>query len=376
MFCDRDAAITATTAAYERNIVSLVPSTMDQATSPRAGISLPPRVASAGPGLRSGVVNCAAYEGGVRIADVEVADVRQVLTTPGRFVWIGMYEPSEDLLREVQREFDLHDLAVEDAHNAHQRPKFEVYDDSLFVVLRTAQMSGAPPHIQFGETHVFVGKNYVVSVRHGSLLSHVGLRTRCEATPGLLAQGPGFVLYALMDFIVDQYFPIVEALEDELEGLEDEIFRDNLSRDTTTRIYQLKRELLAVKRAVSPLVEVCNRLTRFDVDMIPEDTRPYFRDVYDHVIRINDMIDNTRELLTTALEANLSLITISQNEDTKRLAGWAAIITTPTLIASIYGMNFEHMPEMSWRYGYPAVLCLMVAASSALYVGFKRSGWF
>ena len=195
-----------------------MPTALDQATSPRARVSLPPRVGSAGPGLRSGVVNCAAYEGGVRVADVEVADVHQVLTTPDRFVWIGMYEPDEELLREVQREFDLHDLAVEDAHNAHQRPKFEVYGDSLFVVLRTAQMSGAPPHIQFGETHVFVGKNYVVSVRHGSLLSHVGLRTRCEATPGLLAQGPGFVLYALMDFIVDQYFPIVEALEDELEG--------------------------------------------------------------------------------------------------------------------------------------------------------------
>jgi magnesium transporter len=323
-----------------------VSTALDQATSPRARVSLPPRVGSAGPGLRSGVVNCAAYEGGVRVADVEVADVHQVLTTPGRFVWIGMYEPNEELLREVQREFDLHDLAVEDAHNAHQRPKFEVYGDSLFVVLRTAQMSGAPPHIQFGETHVFVGKNYVVSVRHGS-----------------------------MDFIVDQYFPIVEALEDELEGLEDEIFRDNVSRDTTTRIYQLKRELLAVKRAVSPLVEVCNRLTRFDVDIIPEDTRPYFRDVYDHVVRINDMIDNTRELLTTALEANLSLITISQNEDTKRLAGWAAIITTPTLIASIYGMNFAGMPELHWRWGYPAVLCVMVTLALSLYVGFRRSGW-
>ena len=310
-------------------------------------------------GLRSGVINCVAYEQGTRVSDVEVQTIHEVLQNQDRFVWIGMYEPGEELLREVQREFDLHDLAVEDAHNAHQRPKFEVYDDSLFVVLRTAQMSGAPPHIQFGETHVFVGKNYVVSVRHGSLLS----------------QGPGFVLYALMDFIVDQYFPIVEALEDELEGLEDEIFRDNVSRDTTTRIYQLKRELLAVKRAVSPLVEVCNRLTRFDVDLIPEDTRPYFRDVYDHVIRINDMIDNTRELLTTALEANLSLITISQNEDTKRLAGWAAIITTPTLIATIYGMNFTAMPELSWRYGYPAVLCLMVAASTGLYIGFRRSGW-
>ena len=338
-------------------------------------VSLPPRPKGTGPGLRSGVVNCAAYENGIRVADVDVREVRDVLTTPGRFVWIGMYEPTEELLREVQREFNLHDLAVEDAHNAHQRPKFEVYDDSLFVVLRTAQMSGSPPHIQFGETHVFVGRTYVVSVRHGSLLSHVGLRSRCEATPGLLAKGPGFVLYALMDFIVDQYFPIVEALEDELEGLEDEIFQDKVSRETTTRIYQLKRELLAVKRAVSPLVEVCNRLTRFDVDMIPEDTRPYFRDVYDHVIRINDMIDNTRELLTTALEANLSLITISQNEDTKRLAGWAAIITTPTLIGTVYGMNFQHMPELSWKWGYPFVLLLMVTGMAGLYGGFKRSGW-
>ena len=335
----------------------------------------PPRSAPGGVGLRSGVVNCAAYEHGVRVADIEVADVHELLTNPDRFIWIGMYEPTEELLREVQREFHLHDLAVEDAHNAHQRPKFEAYDDSFFVVLRTAQMSGSPARMQFGETHVFVGKNYVVSVRHGSLLSHVGLRARCEATPQLLSKGPGFVLYALMDFIVDQYFPIVEALEDELEVLEDEIFQDKVSRETTTRIYQLKRELLAIKRAVSPLVEVCNRLTRFDVDLIPEDTRPYFRDVYDHVVRINDMIDNARELLTTALEANLSLITISQNEDTKRLAGWAAIITTPTLIASIYGMNFRHMPELDWRWGYPTGLSLMVIAAVGLYTGFKRSGW-
>jgi magnesium transporter len=335
----------------------------------------PPRGPSAGAGLRSGVVNCAAYEHGVRVADVAVGEVHEVLTNPDRFVWIGMYEPSEELLREVQREFNLHDLAVEDAHNAHQRPKFESYDGSLFVVLRTAQMAGSPPEIHFGETHVFVGANYVVSVRHGSLLSHVGVRARCEATPTLLTKGPGFVLYALMDFIVDQYFPIVEALEDELESVEAEIFQDQVSRQTTSRIYELKRELLAVKRAVSPLVDVCNRLTRFDVELIPEDTRPYFRDVYDHVVRINEMIDNTRELLHTALEANLSLLSVSQNEDTKRLAAWAAIITTPTLIASVYGMNFEHMPELSWQWGYPFVIVLMVVAVSTLYFGFKRSGW-
>jgi len=326
-------------------------------------------------GLRSGVINCVAYEQGTRVSDVEVQTIHEVLQNQDRFVWIGMYEPTEDLLREVQREFNLHDLAIEDAHNAHQRPKIEQYEDSLFVVLRTAQMSGSPTQVEFGETHVFVGKNYVVSVRHGSLLSHVGLRQRCESMPHLLAKGPGFVLYALMDFIVDQYFPIVDALEDELEVLEGEIFGDKLSRESTTRIYELKRELLGVKRAVSPLVDVCNRLTRFDVDLIHEDTRPYFRDVYDHVVRINDMIDNARELLTTALEASLSLITVSQNEDTKRLAAWAAILLAPATIASIYGMNFEHMPELGWRWSYPAVLLLMLTVCSTLYLKFKRSGW-
>jgi magnesium transporter len=326
-------------------------------------------------GLRSGVINCVAYEQGTRVADVEVQSIHEVLQNQDRFVWIGMYEPTEDLLREVQREFNLHDLAIEDAHNAHQRPKIEQYEDSLFVVLRTAQMSGSPTRVEFGETHVFVGKNYVVSVRHGSLLSHVGLRQRCEAMPHLLAKGPGFVLYALMDFIVDQYFPIVDALEDELEVLEGEIFGDKLSRESTTRIYELKRELLGVKRAVSPLVDVCNRLTRFDVDLIHEDTRPYFRDVYDHVVRINDMIDNARELLTTALEASLSLITVSQNEDTKRLAAWAAILLAPATIASIYGMNFEHMPELGWSWSYPAVLMLMLSVCAILYLKFKRSGW-
>jgi magnesium transporter len=326
-------------------------------------------------GLRSGVINCVAYEQGTRVSDVEVQTIHEVLQNQDRFVWIGMYEPTEDLLREVQREFNLHDLAIEDAHNAHQRPKIEQYEDSLFVVLRTAQMSGSPTHVEFGETHVFVGKNYVVSVRHGSLLSHVGLRQRCESMPHLLAKGPGFVLYALMDFIVDQYFPIVEALEDELEVLEGEIFGDKFSRESTTRIYELKRELLGVKRAVSPLVDVCNRLTRFDVDLIHEDTRPYFRDVYDHVVRINDMIDNARELLTTALEASLSLITVSQNEDTKRLAAWAAIIVAPATVASIYGMNFTHMPELNYRWSYPAVLLLMASMCTILYVKFKRSGW-
>ena len=323
----------------------------------------------------SGVINCAAYAGGVRAEEVPVEGIVEALRRPDRFVWLGLYEPDVDLLKQVQHQFHLHDLAVEDAYNAHQRPKLEQYENSLFVVLRTAQHVGDPPRLVFGETHVFVGSNYIVTVRHGSLQSHVGLRARCECTPHLLAKGPGYVLYALMDFIVDQYSPIVQRIEEDVQEIEEEILDGNASGESTGRIYRLKRDLLALRRAVAPLVEVCNRLMRFDMPQIPDDTRVYFRDVYDHVVRLNETIDAQRELLTTALEANLSLITISQNEDTKRLAGWAAIITTPTLIATIYGMNFTSMPELSWRWGYPAVLCLMVTAATGLYVGFKRSGW-
>ncbi len=309
------------------------------------------------------------------MADLPICDIHQALADGDRFVWIGLYEPREEVLREVQREFDLHDLAIEDALSAHQRPKLELYEDSLFVVLRTAQLLPAAIGLEFGETHVFVGERYIVSVRHGSLKSHVGLRARCEAAPHLLSKGPGFVLYALMDFIVDQYLPIVEALEEQLETLEEEIFGEQFDRETTGRIYRLKRDLLSLKRAVSPLVDVCNRLMRFDNSLIPDDTRPYFRDVYDHVVRINEMIDNLRELLTTALEANLSLISVSQNEDTKRLAAWAAIIAVPTMIAGVYGMNFDNMPELQWKYGYPLSMAIMLGACAALFVGFRRSGW-
>jgi magnesium transporter len=324
----------------------------------------------------SGVVNCAAYTGGRRVADVEVKDIGGALKQPDRFIWIGLHEPKEDLLRQVQQEFGLHDLAIEDAHRAHRRPKIEQYGESLFVVLRTAQMNREQGRIDFGETHIFVGAKYVVSVRHGSSLSYAEVRLRCETTPQLLCKGPGFVLYALMDFIVDQYFPIVDVLEDELEELEAEIFGEAFSRETTHRIYQLKRQLLEVKRAVSPLVDMCNRLMRFDLELIPEDTRPYFRDVYDHVIRINDMVDTQRELLTTALEANLSLIAVAQNEVMKKLAGWAGIIAVPTMIAGVYGMNFDFMPELKWNLGYPLVLAAMLGACGSLYVYFKRSGWF
>jgi magnesium transporter len=322
-----------------------------------------------------GVVNSASYAGGLRVGEVAIQDISEVLKQPDRFVWIGLHEPDAELLAEVQQEFSLHDLAVEDAARAHQRPKLERYGESLFVVLRTAHLDRATGEIEFGETHLFVGANYVVSVRHGPSLPYVEVRSRCEANPDLMARGPAYVLYSLMDFIVDQYFPLVDALEDKLESLEDNIFRQTLTRETTERIYQLKRVLLEVKRGVAPLVDMCNRLVRADTTLIPDDVRPYFRDVYDHAIRINEMIDMLRELLTTALEANLSLVAVSQNDAMKRLAGWAAIFAVPTMIAGIYGMNFKFMPELDWIFGYPMAMVLMVGACGFLYYKFKRSGW-
>jgi magnesium transporter len=322
-----------------------------------------------------GLVNSVAYADGLRVGDVAIADISEVLKEPGRFVWVGLHEPDDEMLAEIQQEFSLHDLAVEDAARAHQRPKLERYGDSIFVVLRTAHTDASTSGIDFGETHLFVGANYVVSVRHGGTLPFAEVVARCEANPDLMVKGPVFVLYSIMDFIVDQYFPLVDTYEDKLAELEDNVFQQTLPRETTERIYQLKRDLIEVKRAIAPLVDVCNRLVRGDVPLVPEDSRVYFRDVYDHVIRINEMIDTLRELLSAALEANLSRVSVSQNEAMKRLAGWAAIVAVPTMIAGVYGMNFKFMPELDWYLGYPVALTVMVGTCAFLYYKFKRSGW-
>ena len=320
-----------------------------------------------------GLVNCAAYADGRKVGPVDVDDISEILRFPGQFVWIGLHEPTEPVLRKIQEEFGLHDLAVEDALRAHQRPKAEEYADSLFVVLRTAQLRDN--EIEFGETHLFVGSRYVVSVRHGPSAPYTDVRARCESTPHQLRKGPGFVLYALMDFIVDHYFPVLDALEERLEKIEERIFGGSFDRQATGEIYGLKRDLVGLKRAVSPLLEVFNRLVRFDVGIVPEDVRVYFRDVYDHVVRINESIDTLRELLTTALEANLSLISVNQNEVTKKLAAWAAILAVPTMIAGVYGMNFEYMPDLHAAYGYPVAMVGMAAICGVVHWGFRRAGW-
>ncbi|HEX5170156.1 MAG TPA: magnesium/cobalt transporter CorA [Cyclobacteriaceae bacterium] len=319
------------------------------------------------------VVDCAEYFEGCRVAKVKLEHISEVLKKPNRFIWVGLQEPDEEMLKGIQKEFGLHDLAIEDALRAHQRPKIETYGDSLFIVLRTIQMKDK--RIDLGETHFFLGTNFIVSVRHGSSIGYVDVRARCESAPHLLRKGPGFALYAVMDSIVDQYFPVVDVLEDDLTAIEEKIFHEKFRRDTTAKIYKLKRQFLEVKRSVSPLVDICNKLMRFDLKLIDDETRPYFRDVYDHTIRINEIVDNSRELLSAALEANLSMISISQSEVSKRFAGWAALIGIPTMVAGIYGMNFRFMPELNWRWGYPLVISSTLAVCVVLYYRFKKAGW-
>jgi magnesium transporter len=319
------------------------------------------------------LVGCAAYEDGKRIADFTIEEVPGFRRGKGRFVWIGLHEPSEELLRKVQRLFGLHDLAIEDAHNAHQRPKLEVYDSSLFLVLHTAQLiNGA---VELGETHIFVGDGYVITVRHGPSSSYTEVRGRCESAPALLRKGEDFVLYSLIDFIVDNYMPVVETIELEVEALEQSVFKDTFDRSTIERVYDLKRDLVSLRRSVAPLADITTRLMRFDVSLIDRDTHPYFRDVHDHVVRIAEAIDNLRELLTSALEANLMLASVQQNEVTKRLAGWAAILAVPTAVAGIYGMNFRYMPELDWALGYPVTLLGIALVCGYLYYRFRRAGW-
>jgi magnesium transporter len=319
------------------------------------------------------VVGCAAYEGGRKIADLDINNLDAFETGKGRFVWIGLHEPSQELLQIVQKRFGLHELAIEDAQHAHQRPKLEVYGDSLFIVLQTAQR--VEHSTQFGETHVFAGRGYVITVRHGPSSSYREVRSRCESTPRMLKKGEDFVLYAIMDFIVDNYMPVIDAMEVEVEQLEEHVFKREFKRRTIEQIYDLKRDLLALRRSVAPLVDIANRLMRFDLPLIDKDTHAYFRDVLDHAIRVNDGVDYLRELLNSALEVNLLLASIDQNEVTKKLASWAAILAVPTAVAGIYGMNFEVMPELRWTFGYPAVLLLIVGVCGFLYWRFKKVRW-
>ncbi|MFZ1642510.1 MAG: magnesium and cobalt transport protein CorA [Candidatus Contendobacter sp.] len=321
------------------------------------------------------IVNCTAYADGCKLPSITLDDIPTLRDRSDAFVWLGLREPDEDLMARVQELFGLHELATEDAHHAHQRPKVELYGDCLFVVLRTAQTNEGK--VDFGETHLFVGPRYLVSVRHGASPPYAPVRARCESNPRLLRKGPGFVLYAILDFVVDNYFPILNAVEDAVEELEERFFKGDFGQDDLGRLYEFKRDLMELRRAAAPLVEVCNYLlTKVFTDHVPDDIRPYFRDVYDHALRINEAVDVIRETLALALQISLSLGAARQNEATKRLAGWGALLAIPTMVFSIYGMNFKGwFPELEWRYGYPAVIVSVAVTCLLLYRKLKKSGW-
>lgn len=320
------------------------------------------------------VVNCIAYrKDGSRIGDVTLDAISDVLAEPDTFVWVGLYEPDEALLLKIQDEFGLHDLAIEDAHAAHQRTKIETYGDSLFLVVQTAQLIEG--HLAFGETHIFFGPRYLVTVRHGASQSYAPARRTCEHTPDLLANGPSYGLYGVLDFIVDNLLPIVRDFREELQQLEQDIFAETFKRSTVRRLYDMQRDLMTLRLAVAPLQDIISQLVRLHPNLIPDELRAYFRDVYDHVFRVNESIGAMREMLSAAISVNLSLVSFGQNEVMKKLAGWAAMLAAPTLLTSWYGMNFQHMPELGKPWAYPAMITVMALVVGGIYLALKRAKW-
>jgi magnesium transporter len=357
--------------------VAAPPPAMPATLRPRpAGVSREARPARDTP---DPVVACSVYVSGER-RDVEPSRALEVAREEGGFVWLGLYEPTEAELSAIGEHYGLHPLAVEDAVYAHQRPKLERYDDGMFMVLKTAryaeheQLTDTSQVVITGEIMVFVGEHHVITVRHGTHGELGQLRRDLEQQPDLLCHGPAAVLYAIADHVVDDFVLVAEAVEDDVEELEVSVFSPART-DDTPRIYQLKRELMQLRRAVQPLEVPLSTLVDRPNDLVPDGMRSYFRDVQDHALRTRDQVAGLDELLSNILQASLARTSVAQNEDMRKISSWAGIIATPTLIAGIYGMNFEHMPELSWRFGYPLCLLVMLSICVALYRGFKRSGW-
>lgn len=319
------------------------------------------------------LINCTVYQDGKKLKDISTSQISDYLRRPDCMVWVALKDAEPAELAEMQAEFDLHELAVEDSHHGHQRPKLEEYGDSVFVVMHMLELT--QEELSVGEVDVFVGRNYVLSVRNGSQQGFLGVRARCEHEPERLKQGPAFVLYALMDAVVDRYFPIIDALESELETIEEHIFTKGAQRATFERLYQLKRKAMQLKHAVAPLVESANRLHGGRVHPIFINTQEYFRDISDHLHRIDTAIDTMRDTIGTAIQVNLSMVAVEDGEVNKRLAAWAAIFAVATAFAGIWGMNFEFMPELRWKYGYLVALATMSGVCVYLYRRFKKSGW-
>jgi magnesium transporter len=320
------------------------------------------------------LVNCSAYQEGRKLGDIRRDEIHEYLKKPGCFVWVALKDPSPGELETMQREFGLHELAVEDAVKAHQRPKLERYDDSLFVVLKTLWYVDEEDAVETGEINMFVGNGYVITVRHGAGAELTGARRDLEERVSVLGHGPAAVVYAVCDRVVDEYESVAAALEIDVDEVEASVFSEQRTSDAQ-RIYTLKREVQEFRRAVAPLREPMGRFASGSVDGVDAETAPFFRDVLDHVLRVHEQVNAIDDLLSAALNAHLARVGVQQNEDMRRISAWVAIVAVPTMIAGVYGMNFEYMPELTWRYGYPLALLVMLVACAGLYRWFKRAGW-
>jgi magnesium transporter len=321
------------------------------------------------------ILDCAIYEEGRRRdGKVDLPHAYKACRDHGCFAWIGLLEPSVEEFDSLRREFDLHPLAVEDAIHAHERPKLEMYEDMALLVLKTARYVDPNEVVKLGEILLFVGRDFLITVRHGEASDLHGVRERLEGSPELLKAGPGAVVHAIVDKVVDDYGPALEGLEQDVEEVENEVFSPDRP-DRTERIYKLKREVLAFYHAASPLLGPIDRLARGHYEIIPQEVRTYFRDVNDHLLRAHERLEGLRDLLTAVLQANLAQVTVRQNEDVRKISAAVAILAVPTMIAGIYGMNFEHMPELGWTFGYPLALALMAGICTLLYRYFRRVGW-
>jgi magnesium transporter len=320
------------------------------------------------------IVDTALYENGQRQnGQIPLDQAFDVACRPGAFVWIGLFEPSTDEFDAVAREFNLHELAVEDAIKAHQRPKIEQYEDVVLIVLKTARYDDTTESIEIGEILLFAGESFVISVRHGHGTGLTDVRKRLEQREDMLRCGPAAVVYAIVDEVVDDYGPIAESLEEDIDQVEQDVFSEDRS-NPAERIYKLKREVLKFHKATSPLIEALETVVGGAIE-IPEPLTDYFRDVLDHAMRVNERVATFNDLLTSALDANLTQITVQQNDDMRKISAWVAIAAVPTVIGAIYGMNFRHMPELKWELGYPAALLAMLIIAGFLYRQFKKVGW-
>jgi magnesium transporter len=319
------------------------------------------------------LINCVAYQDGVKLADIPIDDISDYLQKPDCFIWVALFEADNTELEKMQEEFGLHDLVVEDAQHGHQRPKIEEYDESLFVVMH--MLDAVDLNIEIGEVHVFVGRNFLLSIRSRSKHNFRAVRERCEREPELLRLGSGFVLYALMDAVVDRYFPVMDDLEMQLESIEEHIFDKGAALNNIAQLYELKRKLVTLKHAVTPLMGATGKLHGGRVPPVCANTQDYFRDVHDHLTRLNTGLEAMRETISTAIMVCQSTVAIEQNVINKQLAAWAAIFAIATVFTGIWGMNFQHMPELQWIYGYPVALVTLIVVCGFLYLRFKRTDW-